>query len=98
MELSTFTQIPNLSVSLSHSSVQASTIVASICPRQPKGTSCRHLLSFDDHSFALLQHNRLVWVREEALANIVSVEIMELPMSDREQAIETEFDQKESKW
>ncbi|XP_046465087.1 ER membrane protein complex subunit 1 isoform X1 [Neodiprion pinetum] len=96
VELSTFSPIPNLSVSLSHNSIQAPTIVASICPRQPKGTGCRHLLSSEDHSVALLQHSRLVWLREEALANIVAVEMMELPMSDREQAIETEFDQKEN--
>lgn len=71
--------------------------MASVCPRQMKGITCRHLLSSQDHSIALLQHNKLVWAREEALASIVAVEIMELPMSDRDQAIETEFDQKESK-
>lgn len=97
VELSTSEPIPNLSVSLTHSSLRAPTILASVCPRQPKGTGCRHLLSSEDHSVSLLQNNRLVWVREEALANIVAVEIMELPMSEREQAIETEFDQKESK-
>lgn len=71
--------------------------MASVCPRQTKGITCRHLLSSQDHSISLLQHNKLVWTREEALASIVAVEIIELPMSDRDQAIETEFDQKESK-
>ncbi|XP_011702043.1 PREDICTED: ER membrane protein complex subunit 1 isoform X2 [Wasmannia auropunctata] len=87
--------IPDLSVTLTHASIQSSTIMASVCPRQTKGVTCRHLLSSQDHSIALLQHNKLVWTREEALASIVAVEIMELPMSDRDQAIETEFDQKE---
>ncbi|KYN02180.1 PREDICTED: ER membrane protein complex subunit 1 [Cyphomyrmex costatus] len=87
--------IPDLSVTLTHSSIQSPTIMASVCPRQTKGITCRHLLSSQDHSIALLQHNKLIWTREEALASIVAVEIMELPMSDRDQAIETEFDQKE---
>lgn len=87
--------IPDLSVTLTHSSIQSPIIMASVCPRQTKGITCRHLLSSQDHSIALLQHNKLVWAREEALASIVAVEIMELPMSDRDQAIETEFDQKE---
>jgi len=91
------TLIPDLSVTLIHASIQSPTIMASVCPRQTKGITCRHLLSSQDHSIALLQHNKLVWAREEALASIVAVEIMELPMSDRDQAIETEFDQKESK-
>jgi len=89
--------LPDLSATLACASVQSPTIMASVCPRQTKGVTCRHLLSSQDHSIALLQHNKLVWTREEALASIVAVEIIDLPMSDREQAIETEFDQKESK-
>lgn len=46
----------------------------------------------------MLQYNKFTWVREEALASITAVGIVELPMSDRDQAIETEFDQKESKF
>ncbi|XP_054002778.1 ER membrane protein complex subunit 1 isoform X1 [Hylaeus anthracinus] len=95
-ELLTSNPLPNLSISVTHPSLMSPTIMASVCPRQAKGVTCRHLLSSQDHSVALLQHNKLIWVREEALASIVAVEIIELPMSDREQAIETEFDQKES--
>ncbi|XP_076287604.1 ER membrane protein complex subunit 1 isoform X1 [Lasioglossum baleicum] len=95
-ELLTSTPMPNLSMSLTHSSLISPTIMSSVCPRQGKGVTCRHFLSSEDHSVALLQHNKLIWSREEALASIVAVEIIELPMSDREQAIETEFDQKES--
>ncbi|XP_076287606.1 ER membrane protein complex subunit 1 isoform X3 [Lasioglossum baleicum] len=94
-ELLTSTPMPNLSMSLTHSSLISPTIMSSVCPRQGKGVTCRHFLSSEDHSVALLQHNKLIWSREEALASIVAVEIIELPMSDREQAIETEFDQKE---
>ncbi|XP_034174844.1 ER membrane protein complex subunit 1 isoform X2 [Osmia lignaria lignaria] len=94
-ELLTSKPLPNLSVSLAHNSLLSPTIMASVCPRQAKGVTCRHLLASEDHSVSLLQHNKLVWSREEALASIVAVEIIELPMSDRDQEIETEFDQKE---
>lgn len=89
--------LPEYSVVTSHNSLIAPSIMASICPRMSKGITCRHLLSSEDHSVALLQHNKLIWAREEALASIATVEMMELPMSDRDQTIETEFDQKESK-
>ncbi|XP_076672941.1 ER membrane protein complex subunit 1 isoform X2 [Andrena cerasifolii] len=95
MELLTSKSLPNLSMSLTHASLLSPTIMASVCPRQAKGVTCRHLLSSQDHSVALLQHNKLIWTREEALSSIVAVEIIELPMSDRDQAIEKEFDQKE---
>ncbi|KZC03992.1 ER membrane protein complex subunit 1 [Dufourea novaeangliae] len=95
-ELLTSTPMPALSMSVSHAALLSPTIMSSVCPRQAKGITCRHLLSSQDHSVALLQHNKLIWAREEALASIVAVEIIELPMSDREQEIETEFDQKES--
>ncbi|XP_076174613.1 ER membrane protein complex subunit 1 isoform X2 [Ptiloglossa arizonensis] len=95
-ELLTSNPLPNLSVSVTHSLLLSPTIMASVCPRQAKGVTCLHLLSSQDHSVALLQHNKLIWAREEALASIVAVEIIELPMSDRDQAIETEFDKKES--
>ncbi|XP_043249487.1 ER membrane protein complex subunit 1 isoform X2 [Colletes gigas] len=94
-ELLTSNPLPHLSISITHASLLSPAIVASVCPRQAKGVTCRHLLSSQDHSVALLQHNKLIWAREEALASIVAVEIIELPMSDRDQAIETEFDQKE---
>ena len=95
MELLTSKSLPNLSMSLTHASLLSPAIMASVCPRQAKGVTCRHLLSSQDHSVALLQHNKLIWTREEALSSIVAVEIIELPMSDRDQAIEKEFDQKE---
>ncbi|XP_078041863.1 ER membrane protein complex subunit 1 isoform X2 [Augochlora pura] len=95
-ELLTSTPMPNLSMTLTHSSLISPKVMSSVCPRQAKGVTCCHLLSSEDHSVSLLQHNKLIWTREEALASIVAVDIIELPMSDREQAIETEFDQKES--
>lgn len=39
----------------------------------------------------------MLWSREEALANVVAVEFIELPVSDLDAAIESEFDQKEGR-
>uniref|UniRef100_A0ABD2XHY3 ER membrane protein complex subunit 1 n=1 Tax=Trichogramma kaykai TaxID=54128 RepID=A0ABD2XHY3_9HYME len=63
-------------------------------PQSLKGKLCKYLLTNEDDSVSLLQQ-KVMWTREEALANIVAVEFVELPMSEREQAIETEFDRKE---
>ncbi|XP_011303674.1 ER membrane protein complex subunit 1 isoform X2 [Fopius arisanus] len=89
------TPMPEFSAAISHGALLFPSMKASICPRMSKGVICRHLVSSEDDGVALLQHNKLVWSREEALASISLVEMMELPMSDRDQTIETEFDQKE---
>ncbi|KMQ96597.1 er membrane protein complex subunit 1-like isoform x2 protein [Lasius niger] len=86
--------LPDLSFT-SMDGVRSPIIMASVCSRQRKGITCRHLLSSQDHRITLLYHNKPIWSREEALASITAVEIIELPMSDGDQVIETEFDQKE---
>ncbi|XP_058792034.1 ER membrane protein complex subunit 1 isoform X2 [Phymastichus coffea] len=83
---------------LMHSSLFKPAIVAADCSYQSQASkrkTCRLLLSSEDNTVSLVQQD-IIWTREEALANIVAVEIVELPMSDRDQAIETEFDIKES--
>lgn len=86
---------------LTHTALFKPAIVAADCSYQSQHVSkkktCRFLLASEDHTVSLVQQN-VVWTREEALANIAAIEIVELPMSDREQAIETEFDVKESKY
>ncbi|XP_017885451.1 ER membrane protein complex subunit 1 isoform X2 [Ceratina calcarata] len=94
-ELSTSNPIPTISMNVSHNVLFHPVIMASTCLKQSKGITCRHLLSSKDHSVAMVGSNKLIWSREEALARIVGVEIVELPMSDRDREIETEFDQKE---
>ncbi|XP_035440755.2 ER membrane protein complex subunit 1 isoform X2 [Spodoptera frugiperda] len=57
---------------------------------------CRVLLTGGDDSVHLMQQGgRILWSREEALANVVAAEFVELPVSDLDAAIESEFDQKE---
>ena len=40
---------------------------------------------------------KIIWIREESLASIVAVEMIELPISDSDAAIDKEFDHKECK-
>ncbi|XP_072949893.1 ER membrane protein complex subunit 1 isoform X2 [Epargyreus clarus] len=57
---------------------------------------CRLLVnSADDAVYLLEQNGQVVWNREEALANVVAAEFVELPVSETDAAIEMEFDQKE---
>lgn len=94
-DIDTAKALTHLSVSTTHSALQNPAITAVDCSRQNDGI-CTLFLSSSDHSIALLQRNKVIWSREEALAKIIAVEIVDLPMSDRDHAIETEFDQKES--
>lgn len=95
IKLSTFEEVEEVSTKITHNSIYSPNIMASICPKINKAVSCRHFISSKDHSIGFIQYNRLIWSREEALASITVVEFMELPMSDRDQTIETEFDKKE---
>ncbi|XP_034941142.1 ER membrane protein complex subunit 1 isoform X2 [Chelonus insularis] len=100
-ELSTSSLPPlqEYSSKITHDGLFYPTIMASTCYSSQRsnnqGVICQYLLSSEDHSFALLHNNKLIWSREEALANIITVEMVELPMSDRDQTIETEFDTKD---
>lgn len=69
----------------------------SLCTlRRDRSVSCQILLSTVDHSIIFAQtSSKIMWTREEALANIISVELVDLPVSDIEAAIEKEFDNKE---
>ncbi|OXU30919.1 hypothetical protein TSAR_001886 [Trichomalopsis sarcophagae] len=81
--------------SLNHKALYNPALVAIDCTYQSmKAKMCKYLMTSEDHSISLLQQ-KVFWTREEALANIVAVEFIELPMSERDRAIETEFDQKE---
>ncbi|XP_063227505.1 ER membrane protein complex subunit 1 isoform X2 [Bacillus rossius redtenbacheri] len=73
-------------------------ISAATCgSRKGRGPGCKILFSCLDHSIALVMHpGKTVWVREEALASIIAVEMLDLPVSDTDAAIEQEFDHKES--
>lgn len=48
--------------------------------------------------FLVFVQAKLLWIREEALASVVAVEMLDLPVSDMDAAIEKGFDSKESKY
>ncbi|KAJ3644054.1 hypothetical protein Zmor_026728 [Zophobas morio] len=64
-------------------------IVAGQC----RGGVCDLLLSSTDNALTLvrLPEGKVIWTREEALSNIVSVEFFELPVSELDASIEKEF-------
>ncbi|XP_046405220.1 ER membrane protein complex subunit 1 isoform X2 [Ischnura elegans] len=79
-----------LPVTVGKVSIQASHCVPG------KMKSCMLFLSSEDHTIMLYQLSAgLIWSREEALSSIVSVEILELPVSDMDAVIENSFDSKE---
>ncbi|XP_035220797.1 ER membrane protein complex subunit 1-like [Stegodyphus dumicola] len=60
--------------------------------KKDHGISYKVLLLFEDHSVLVIhQHGRMVWSREEALSNILSSEIIDLPLSETDANIEQEF-------
>ncbi|KAE8738070.1 hypothetical protein FOCC_FOCC016445 [Frankliniella occidentalis] len=69
-----------------------------ICgPNKDDLSLCRLLLRTSDEAVTLLQYiGKVLWVREEALASVVAAEMMDLPVSDKDAAIEKEFDSKEA--
>ncbi|XP_077289149.1 ER membrane protein complex subunit 1 isoform X2 [Arctopsyche grandis] len=72
-------------------------IDSAMCAKTAKNNlACRLFVTGDDNAVYLLQNpGKLVWVREEALSRIVGVEMLDLPVSELEAVIETEFDNKE---
>lgn len=60
---------------------------------QCRGAICDLLLSSTDNALTLvrLPEGKVVWTREEALSDIVSVEFFELPVSELDASIENEF-------
>ncbi|XP_055697417.1 ER membrane protein complex subunit 1 isoform X2 [Phlebotomus papatasi] len=73
------------------------TIKAVKCRRKTESQplACRILLDTDDSSVILLQQGKIKWTREESLAHVVAVEMVDLPLSDAEGAIEDEFNSKD---
>ncbi|XP_050532938.1 ER membrane protein complex subunit 1 isoform X2 [Daktulosphaira vitifoliae] len=73
-------------------------ISSAFCGRSKANTvNCVLLITTDDQTLMLLKlPGSIKWHREESLTNIVSVEMVDLPVSDIEAAIEKEFGNKDS--
>lgn len=63
-----------------------------------KQTICRILLTTSDGAILLIQKGNLKWTREESLADIAAVEMIDLPLSDAEGAIENELNSKDGEF
>lgn len=72
-------------------------ISSTLCTlRRDRSVSCQLLFSGIDHNIIFIQTpGKIIWTREEALTNVIAVELMDLPVSDVDAAIEKEFDNKE---
>lgn len=90
-ELSSITDIPETLDNNLH-------IVASKCKSKRDAANqlvCRFLLSTDDGAITMVQQGKFKWIREEALAQIVAVEFLDLTLSDAQGAIEEELNNKD---
>lgn len=77
-------------------------ILGALCKqRKPSGGSsataptCRILLTTAEGTVLLVQQARIKWTREESLADIVAVEMVDLQLSDAEGSIESELKNKD---
>lgn len=58
------------------------------------GNGCLYILATEDDSILAIQKSRIRWVRDEALANVVASEFIDLPVVDDEGALENEIKSK----
>ncbi|XP_030373597.1 ER membrane protein complex subunit 1 isoform X2 [Scaptodrosophila lebanonensis] len=59
--------------------------------RNGDGKSCLFVFSTSAESIVAVQQNRVRWVREEALANVVDSQFIDLPLADSEGTLENEM-------
>lgn len=73
-------------------------IVDATCKRNKReDVVCRVFWSSEDGAALLTQGSKLKWIREESLANIVAIEMIDLPLADSEGAIEKQLKTKNGK-
>ena len=65
--------------------------------RQNDGKGCLFLLDTVDDAILAVQQSKLRWSREEALANVVATEFIDLPLADTEGTLESEMKGKSGK-
>lgn len=73
-------------------------IVDASCKTNKKGELvCRIVLSTVSGALVQIQAGKIKWVREESLANIAAIEMIDLPLADAEGAIEKQLKSKSGK-
>ncbi|XP_037947032.1 ER membrane protein complex subunit 1 isoform X2 [Teleopsis dalmanni] len=59
--------------------------------RQNDGKSCLYILETSADMILAVQQNKIRWSREEALANVVAADFIDLPLTDTEGTLENEL-------
>lgn len=73
-------------------------IVDASCKTNKKGELvCRIVLTTVNGALVQIQANKIKWVREESLADIAAMEMIDLPLADAEGAIEKQLKSKTGK-
>lgn len=93
-------QTTHIEATLDHSGHSATVRIDDVlCKQKTSGAVpiCRVLLSTGDNALVMVNHGLAKWTREEALADIVAVEMIDLQLSDEEGSIESELKNKDGK-
>lgn len=73
-------------------------IVDATCKTNKKGEQvCRIILSTINGALVQIQGGLIKWIREESLADISAIEMIDLPLADAEGAIEKQLKSKNGK-
>ncbi|XP_050349636.1 ER membrane protein complex subunit 1 isoform X1 [Nymphalis io] len=96
--VSTGTEVTDIYCSDKTLNIPKPELLAVMCTRTSREQNvCRLLINAaDDAVYFMQQGGRALWLREEALSRARAVEFVELPVSDTDAALESEFDQEEA--
>lgn len=88
-------EISELSATVKLDSVLGAASIKAVKCRKKMDAVCIILLETADEAMVLLHKGQMKWTREESLANVVTMEMVELPLSYLEGTIEDEFNSKD---
>lgn len=88
-------EISELSATVKLDSVLGAASIKAVKCRKKMDAVCIILLETADEALVLLHKGQMKWTREESLANVVTMEMVELPLSYLEGTIEDEFNSKD---
>lgn len=89
--------VSELAATIKLESVLGAATVKAVKCRKKLEAVCIIVLDTSDDSLVLVHKGQLKWTREESLANVVTMEMVELPLSYLEGTIEDEFNSKDGK-
>lgn len=66
--------------------------------RNSNDENCLFIFDTTDDSIVAVRRSKILWIRSEALANVVSAEFVDLPLTDNEGVLENEMKGKAGKY